>query len=82
VQIGISNWAYADYNLAGMYWQYCDPYVVGIPYTYASSNYQGYGASFQLGNPYGPPHSQSSNWWSCKLDGVAMACTAGQDAYG
>jgi hypothetical protein len=85
VDYGISNWAGHDYDISGLYWQagYCQSgSLVGLPYTYASTNYQGYEATFTLANPVGPPHSQSSAWWSCELDDIAMACKAGKDAYG
>ena|SRR5437879_2745459 len=81
---GITNWPNPYYDTTGFWWQKWDG-SIGNNRCYASSgpkvdaypqaNYQGgIFATFYFGS--GPPHSQSSNWWTCQIDG-GTACASG-----
>jgi hypothetical protein len=79
---GISNWQYKDYDIPGWWWQGsgspCE-YQVRVD-AFASSNYNGYMYEWFYLN--GPPQSQSSDWWSCEVDGNPVACASGLHAFG
>ncbi len=79
---GISNWPNPFYDVGGYWWQQYNvsPCNNGVPQvdSYSSPNYQGtHIGIFYFAN--GPPHSQSSDWWTCRIDG-GYACKTGPDS--
>jgi len=83
VEFGIGDWANHDYDIQSWWWQQwtgCNDGDVPVSVdAFSGTNFSGNNfATFYLS---GPPHSQTSDWWTCEVDG-ASACTSGQDAYG
>jgi hypothetical protein len=85
---GITSWQNHDYDIPGWYWQQwtgseggnnCGGYQVSVS-AYAAINY----GSLMYEDFYlnGPPHSQSSDWWSCEIDSIPVACATGLHAFG
>jgi hypothetical protein len=78
----IDAWMAHDFDLTGWWfqsWNGCNPYYYVTVWTYAGNTLQG--GENGTYNLNGPPHSQSSNWWTCEVDG-GSACKAGDKAFG